>query len=115
LLTKLWDVSARIREEIDSALRCGRRHEHLTVERIKRPARAVKTESAFAFLANNDTGYFVLRTVNRVSFGHESSIADSGRRPLAVGLSLAMTQRWLPQATRRNNNRGDEIVSGRAW
>jgi hypothetical protein len=114
LLTELRDVSARIREEIDSALRCGRRHEHLAVERIKRPARAVKTKTAFALLANNDAGYFVLRAVNRVSFGHESSIADSGRRPLAVGLSLAMKRRWLPRATRRNNNRGDEMVSRRA-
>ena len=113
LLTELWDVSARIREETDSALRCGRRHEHLAVERIKRPARAVKTKTAFPVLANNDARYFVLRAVNRVSFGHESSIADSGQRPLTVGLSLAMTRRWLPQTTRRNNdNRGDEIVSG---
>ena len=107
-------MSTRIREEVDSSLRCGRRDEYLAVERIERPARAVKTETAFPLLANNDAGYFVLRTVNRVSFGHESSIADSGRRPLAVGLSLAMKRRWLPPAIKRNNNRGDEIVSGRA-
>jgi hypothetical protein len=114
LLTQLRDVSARIREEIDCSLRCGRRHEHLAVERIKRPARAVKTETAFPLLANNDAGYFVLWAVNRISFGHESSIAEACRRPLAVGLSLAMKRRWLPRATRRNNNKGDEMVSRRA-
>ena len=88
MLTLLRGVSARGREESDRALRCGRRNEHLAVECIKRSARAVKTETTFAALANDNAGYFVLRAVNRVSFGHGISIAESYRRPLVDELSV---------------------------
>ena len=88
MLAMLWVATRRIREESDRALRCGRRDEHLAVKRIERSARAVKTKTAFAALANNDAGYFVLRTVNCVSFGHGISIAESYRRPLVDELSV---------------------------
>ena len=78
----VWAVTTRIREERDRTLRRGRRYEHLAVERIKRSARAVETETAFAALANNDAGYFFVRAVNDISFGHRSSIAEACRRPL---------------------------------
>jgi hypothetical protein len=112
MLTVLRAATTRIREEIDRALRCGRRDEHLPVKRIERSARAVKTETAFAALANNDAGYFLLRTVDCVSFRHGVSIAEPGRRPLVDELSVCKAARMAArEATRRNNNRGGETVS----
>ena len=69
-------MSARVREQIDGALCCGRRNEHLAIERIERSARAVEAKAAFAELANNDAGYFMLRAVDGIAFGHRSSIAE---------------------------------------
>ena len=93
MLTVLWAGTTGIREESDRALRCGRRDEHLAVERIEDLARAVKTETTFAALANDNAGYFVLRAVNRVSFGHGIAIAESCRRPLVDGLSVGVWRR----------------------